>query len=98
MLDCHSRYSQSLGRFQANCAVANTSELAAAGEIPSLSSFLEAFDLEARLLAASLHQVSMHERIYLDACESSSHHPPKTIDLTIIHHHHPSPHITRLSC
>eukprot|EP00435_Cladocopium_sp_Y103_P000251 s2146_g1.t1 len=34
-------------RFQANCVVANTSELAAGGEIPSLSSFLEAFDLEA---------------------------------------------------
>lgn len=40
-------HSPSLERFQANCAVANTSELAAGGEIPSLSSFLEAFDLEA---------------------------------------------------
>ena len=34
-------------RFQADCMVAKTSELAAVGEIPSLNAFLEAFDLEA---------------------------------------------------
>eukprot|EP00434_Breviolum_minutum_P038650 symbB.v1.2.034292.t2/scaffold4401.1/size40130/2 len=33
-------------RFQADCMVAKTSELAAVGEIPSLNAFLEAFDLE----------------------------------------------------
>lgn len=66
-------HSPSLERFQANCAVANTSELAAGGEIPSLSSFLEAFDLEARLFESIVLLSELHlDALYTFVLLSSS--------------------------
>ena len=44
-------FSKSFCRLQTDCLVFKTSELAATGDIPSLDSFIEAFDLQVRRIS-----------------------------------------------